>query len=231
MDFGFRASCSILWSTTNTPFILKCPFLALPPCFAVQWELNVRGSYPPDHAVLPQVPLCLHVKWYWGACSDSLVSFHSQDPRLEAVRRTDMRTFGDCPGVCLHPCYFQCTTAYMSLEGFCSHTVMDGLTSVLTDHLLAISRKTHWAACVKCEAVFFHSFLEIQDFLSLKSVTICGVRYRERLIDSQTRSHPGTCVTGVSGPCYNYWKKLALFTGKSYFWMLAYQLQLFQSFL
>ena len=36
-------------------------------------------------AFLPAVPLCLHVKWYRAARSVSLVSFHSQDPRLEAV--------------------------------------------------------------------------------------------------------------------------------------------------
>lgn len=48
----------------------------------------------------------------------SLVSFHSQDPRLEAVRRTDMGTFRDRLGVCLHPWNFSTTAAY-NVSGGC----------------------------------------------------------------------------------------------------------------
>lgn len=53
------------------------------------------------------------------------MSFHSQDPRLEAVRRTDMGTFRNRLGGYVYiPGIFNATAAYNVV---CGQTVMDGL--------------------------------------------------------------------------------------------------------
>lgn len=113
-------------------FILECPSQTLTTTFTLQWEFHVCSSYEPDYAVLPAVPLCLHVKWYWGARSVSLVSFHSQYPRLEAVRRTDMGTFRDRLGGMFTSLVFSMPPQpIMPLKVVCGQTVMDGLSSAL----------------------------------------------------------------------------------------------------
>lgn len=71
----------------------------------------------------------------------SLVNFHSQDPRLEAVRRTDMGTFRDWLGGMFTSLVFSMPPQpIMSLEFVCGQIVMDGLSSVLA-HGISCSLK------------------------------------------------------------------------------------------
>ena len=66
----------------------------------------------------------------------SLVSFHSQDPRLEAVRRTDMGTFRDLLGGMFTSLVFSMPAQpIMYLEVVCGRPVMDRLSSVLAHGL------------------------------------------------------------------------------------------------
>lgn len=140
------------------------PWMPLCKLCQPHWQYNENSMFAAYYASPPVVPLCLHVKWYRGASSVSLVSFHIQGPRLEAVRRRAMGTFRNRLGACLHPRYFQC----YNVSGGCLWLHCDGWT-IYRAHTWAVAlvQVEKHVELVGVNQTFFPSFSETTGALSI----------------------------------------------------------------